>query len=580
MRKYVAWIGGYWKRHKPHIAVLVLMTVLSSVVVLSFPLVFRYILDNLEEVLGQGSSRELRRVILVLLALGVAKFVAGLYPGARAWLNSKIGLDVRDDVFDSLKEKDYRFFNRFRPGDVTTRLTDDIVEWPRIAWFSCSAVFRALESSSRLLFCLVVMVLMSWELTVISVVPLPVMLYIFYRIESRLGRKVDQSRKATSMTGDLLDSTFAGISIVKAYCAEEGQQRRLRSILDRRLEIDFDLTRLLMMVHSLYHLMGQLGKVTVVLVGGLFVVRGRIGLGEFYAFYVYLDLLLAPMMDIPELFVTSRQAFASIDREEEIVQFPSRPEKNGQVDPGRIRTVELQDAGFRHPEGGGVSGLDLEVRAPCTVAVVGEVGSGKSSLLKMMAGLLPLTQGELLLNGVPIRDVKEEALSRETGYVPQESVLFSETVAENVRLGRPVSGPDVMEALRSAGMRPDELQEGEETPLGQGGIGVSGGQRQRVAIARALACAPSLYLFDDCTAALDAEREEELWNGLAAVAGDSLSFVVTHRQSTVRRADLVLLLHRGRLREVGTHAELMDRSSMYRYVLSTEMHGVREVDRA
>jgi ATP-binding cassette subfamily B protein len=580
MRKYVAWIGDYWKRHKLHIAVLVLMTVLSSVVVLSFPLVFRYILDNLEEVLGQGSSRELRRVILVLLALGVAKFVAGLYPGARAWLNSKIGLDVRDDVFDSLKEKDYRFFNRFRPGDVTTRLTDDIVEWPRIAWFSCSAVFRALESSSRLLFCLVVMLLMSWELTVISVVPLPVMLYIFYRIESRLGRKVDQSRRATSMTGDLLDSTFAGISIVKAYCAEEGQQRRLRRILDRRLEIDFDLTKLLMMVHSLYHLMGQLGKVTVVLVGGVFVVRGRIGLGEFYAFYVYLDLLLAPMMDIPELFVTSRQAFASMGREEEIVRFPSRPERNGRVDPGRIRTVELRDAGFRHPEGGGVSGIDLEVHAPCTVAVVGEVGSGKSSLLKMMAGLFPLTEGKILLNGVPIQEVKEEALSRETGYVPQESVLFSETVAENVRLGRPVSGSDVLEALRSAGMRPDELQEGEETPLGHGGIGVSGGQRQRVAIARALACAPSLYLFDDCTAALDAEREEELWNGLAAVAGDALSFVVTHRQSTVRRADLVLLLHRGRLREVGTHKELMDGSSLYRYVLTTEMHGVREVDRA
>ncbi|MBD3369101.1 ATP-binding cassette domain-containing protein [Candidatus Fermentibacteria bacterium] len=580
MRKYVAWVGGYWRRHKLHIAGLVLMTVLSSAVVLSFPLVFMYILDNLEEVLGAGSSREFWRVVLVLLALGVAKFVAGLYPGARAWLNSKIGLDVRDDVFDSLKEKDYRFFNRFRPGDVTTRLTDDIVEWPRIAWFSCSAVFRALESSSRLLFCLVVMLLMSWELTLISVAPLPVMLYVFSRIESRLGRKVDQSRKATSMTGDLLDSTFAGISIVKAYGAEEGQQKRLRGILDQRLRIDFDLSRLLMMLHSLYHLMGQLGKVTVVLVGGLFVVRGRIGLGEFYAFYVYLDLLLAPMMDIPELFVTSRQAFASIGREEEIVRFPSRPERKGEIDPGRIRKVELRGAGFRHPEGGGISGVDLEVRAPCTVAVVGEVGSGKSSLLKILAGLFPLTEGELLLNGVPVQEVSEEALSRETGYVPQESVLFSETVAENVRLGRPLPVPDVLGALRSAGMPPEELQDGEKTLLGHGGIGVSGGQKQRVAIARAVACDPSLYLFDDCTAALDAEREEELWGRLGSLAGDALSFVVTHRESTVRRADLVMLLHRGRLMEVGTHAGLMDGSRLYRYVLTTEMHGARKVERA
>ena len=569
MLRHMRWIASYWRGHRAHISVLLVLTVVSSGVALGFPLVFRYVLDNLEQVMEGGSM--LRRVMLILGALALGRFVAGLYPGARAWLNSKIGLDVRDDVFDSLKEKDYRFWGKFRPGDLTTRLTDDIVEYPRIGWFSCSAVFRALESSARLLFCLVVMVLISWELTLLAVAPLPLMIYIFYRVEHRLGKKVEESRRATSYTNDLLDSTFAGISIVKAYGAEEGQKSRLRRLLDRRVDIEMDIARLMMLVHSLYNFIGHFGKVLVVLVGGILVIRQRIGLGDFYAFYVYLDLLLAPMMDIPNLFVTSRQAFASIDREVEILEFPDRVRRLSGEDPGPLRTVELRGAGFRYPEGPGLEGIHLRVEAPAVVAVVGEVGSGKTTLLKMLAGLLPAGEGEVLLNGVPLEHIPEDALSARVGYVPQESVLFSETVAENVRLGRPIGDERVAAALETAGLPAGELHMGARRLLGQGGTGVSGGQRQRVAIARALAGGPSLLLLDDCTAALDAEREEALWKRLGPAASGAITFVVTHREATVKHADRVVLLHRGRLAAAGTHERLRRESRLYRWVLSTEM---------
>jgi ATP-binding cassette subfamily B protein len=571
MLRHMRWIAAYWRGHRAHIAVLLVLTLVSSGVALGFPLVFRYVLDNLGPVLAGGSR--LRQVMAVLAALALGRFVAGLYPGARAWLNSKIGLDVRDRVFDSLKEKDYRFWGRFRPGDLTTRLTDDIVEYPRIGWFSCSAVFRALESSARLLFCLAVMVLISWELTLLAVVPLPLMLYIFYRVEHRLGRKVEESRRATSHTNDLLDSTFAGISIVKAYGAEKGQKSRLRRLLDRRVDIEMDIARLMMLVHSLYNFIGHFGKVLVVLVGGILVIRERIGLGDFYAFYVYLDLLLAPMMDIPNLFVTSRQAFASIDREVEILDFPGRKRRLEGEDPGPIGCVELREAGFAYPEGPGLCGVSLRVEAPAVVAVVGEVGSGKSTLLKMLAGLLPPQEGEVLYNGVPLQRTEEGALAGRLGYVPQESVLFSETVAENVRLGRSIGEERVALALGTAGLPADELHLGARRLLGQGGTGVSGGQRQRVAIARALAGDPSLLLLDDCTAALDAEREEALWRRLGPAASGAITFVVTHREATVRHADTVLLLHRGRVEAYGPHEVLLRKSSLYRYVLSTGAAG-------
>jgi ATP-binding cassette subfamily B protein len=571
LRKYIRWILRFWKPHRLHIAVLVVFTLVSSAVALAFPLVFRYLLDNVHQVLGTPHSADFTNVLLILAALALARFVAGLYPGARAWLNSKIGLSVRDEVFESVMDKDHRFFNSFRPGDLTTRLTDDIVDYPRIAWFSCSAIFRALESSSRLVFCLGVMLFMSWELTLISLVPLPLMLFIFYRVEHRLGEKVEQSRKTTSHTNDLLDSTFAGIPIVKAYCAEKGQTGRLRRLLNRRLEIDLGLTKLMMIVHGLYSVIGQVGKVTVMFVGGLFVISGRIGLGEFYAFYVYLDMLLAPMMDIPNLFVTSRQAFVSIDREQEILDYPARPAAEGTLDPGPVRSVEFRNAGFRHGGGGGVDSLDLVVDRPGVIALVGEVGCGKSTVLKMLSRILPCETGTILLNGIPLEEVSESALIRELGYVPQESRLFSESVEENVRLGRDIPGDRVATALRVAGLDGSELRKGSETLLGQGGSGVSGGQKQRIAIARALAGSPSLLLLDDCTAALDAEKEETFWRELRRERKDAMVFVISHREATVRQSDRVVFIHEGEVVDVDTHENLTRSSELYRLVLAAEM---------
>jgi len=571
LRKYIKWILQFWKPHKLHIAILVLFTLISSAVALSFPLVFKYLLDNVHAVLGTPDSPVFTKLLLVLGALGLARFVAGLYPGARAWLNSKIGLNIRDKVFGNLLEKEHSFFNRFRPGDITTRLTDDIVDYPRIAWFSCSAIFRAFESSSRLVFCLGVMLFMSWELTLLSLIPLPIMLFIFYRVEHRLGIRIEQSRKNTSHTNDLLDSTFAGVPIVKAYSAEKNQAGRLRKLLNRRLEIDLDLTRLMMIVHGLYSVIGQVGKVTVMFVGGLFVIDGRIGLGEFYAFYIYLDMLLAPMMDIPNLFVTSRQAFVSIDREEEILSYPPRRSMDGSLELGPVRSVELRGAGYRHESGGGIKNASFRMDEPGIVALVGEVGCGKSTVLKMMTGLLPSSSGSILYNGIPLEEISQKSLLRQLGYVPQESMLFSESVGENVRLGRNIDEVQIGKVLRVAGLDDDELRSGSDTMLGQSGTGVSGGQGQRIAIARALAGDPSLLLLDDCTAALDAEREEVFWQELRKSRPDAMVFVVTHREATIRQSDTVVFIHGGEIVEIDTHENLTALSELYRLVLAAEM---------
>ncbi len=560
---YLKWIYNYWKPVRKYLVFLILFTLVSSAVALGFPLVFRHLLDNVQTIMGTPESAGFNRLMLVLGGLALARFVAGLYPCARGIINAAIGVLVRDDVFASIMRKDWRFFNRFRPGDLTTRLTDDITDYPRIAWFSCSAFFRALESSSRLLFCMAVMLFMSWKLTLLALAPLPVMLFIFYTVEHRLGKRVLASRKATSHTSDLLDSTFDGIAIVKAYRAEKPLALRLHRLLNERFDIDYSLIKLEMIIHGLYSVIGQVGKVTVMLAGGLMVIDNRIGLGDFYAFYVYLDMLLAPMMDIPNLFVASRQAFVSIDREMEVMDFPEPPERTTDDPLRRITGVKATNAGFTYDGSGGLTGLNFHLRAPEIVAVVGEVGSGKTTLLKMLAGLLPPEEGEITVNGV---DSRRMDISRAAGYVPQDSVLLGESVDENVKFGRDfVSGEDIEEALALAGIGEDELEQGKM--LGQRGVGASGGQRQRIAIARAMAGNPSLLLLDDCTAALDAAKEEAFWNNLRSGDSHPLTLVVTHREATVKQSDRVLFIHRGKLEDTGTHRELLQRNPDYARVI-------------
>jgi ATP-binding cassette subfamily B protein len=349
---------------------------------------------------------------------------------------------------------------------------------------------------------------------------------------------------------------------VKAYRAEKPLAARLHRLLNQRFGIDLSLTRLEMVIHGVYSMIGQVGKVTVMLAGGLMVIRGSIGLGDFYAFYVYLDMLLAPMMDIPNLFVASRQAFVSVEREREIQDFPEKPENPDAVIIRCVNTIEMKDAGFRYGESGGVTGVTFSVNAPSVVAVVGEVGAGKSTLLKILAGLLPVDRGTVLVNGIP----RENADLRETiGLVPQESLLLGESVTDNVRFGRDrLRDTHVEKALADAGVSPDEFR-GDKI-LGQRGTGASGGQRQRVAIARALAGDPSLLLLDDCTAALDAGKEAEFWrrSGRRAAAPSPSWSPIGGYCKTERHGYLPAP---GRHAATGTHGELLGSCSEYAGVI-------------
>ncbi|MCK5597409.1 MAG: hypothetical protein KAJ04_08180, partial [Candidatus Eisenbacteria sp.] len=263
-REHVRWLWSFWRPHKSILVFLALFTLVSTAVAVAYPLVLRAVIDRVSGMLeGSGEYADLRKIMLILAAILVGHFISRLYPATRALMNARLERDIRDRVFGELMTKDYHFNNAFRTGDVVTRLTDDLAEFPKVAWFACSGIFRAVESSSKLVFCLAAMVVMSGKLTALAVVPLPIMVWIFYSLRHRMRYYMEASQKSVSKTNDLLESAFTGIRIVKAFSGEEAQSKRLADILRERVRVLLGLIKLQVVMFSLDTFASRLGQMVV-----------------------------------------------------------------------------------------------------------------------------------------------------------------------------------------------------------------------------------------------------------------------------------------------------------------------------
>ena len=501
--KYLKWIWRFWQPHRAWLWVLFTLTLISSGVALGFPLIFRYAIDNIGETLRMmnpdAANTVVWKAVWIIAGIGILRTLSHSYPGFRAMINAKIGMDIREHYFSIILQKGHRFFQKFRTGDLVTRLTDDIEGFPKIAWFSCSGIFRALESLSKFLFCMGFMIFMNWKLALLSITPLPVMLIIFYFIRVALTKRSLELQNIISRTNDSLESAFSGVRIVKAFRAESNHAGEFQKLLNERIGVELRFMKLWMGVHNVYMWIQFAGQAIVIVVGGTMVIEGNLTVGELYAFYVYLSLLAQPLLDIPQLFVSSRQAFACIDREIEIEETVGGTENiyTGTEPIKELNSIIVRRASFRYDSDSpnSLEEISLTLHKGQKAAVVGSVGSGKSTLIKMVAGIIPPSEGEVLVNGLPLNEFDIDQYRSRVGYIPQESTLFSETVIDNVKFGRDIPDENARVALDMAQVL-DEMEAlpgGIKEVLGQKGLTVSGGQKQRLAIARALAGNCLLY---------------------------------------------------------------------------------------
>lgn len=591
--RHLRWIWHIWRERKALIFLLFFLTLLSSLVAVTYPYLTKLLIDMLQRLIESQPSlaqvtKETWRLAGLFIAVGLTGLVASLFPGIRGAVNVVFEHLIRMKYFKIVLEKDYRFFARFRSGDIVTRLTDDIYDFPKLGWFLCSGIFRAVESISKVLFCLAAMFLINGKLTLLSLIPLPLTILVYYIVQDRIYDTFRRNQEAISDINSQLELSFSGVRIIKAYACEQKYQRFFSDALQHRFSTEMAVIKLGTVLDMIYMYIDYIAQLVVIFAGGYMAVRGYITIGTFYAFYTYLGMLIYPILDIPQLFVSGKRAFVNIDRLEELAQgtAPSdqsrlREDQNeGQASTIHFQNLTVDSVRFQYPdrETPALLDLSLSVQRGERLAILGPVGSGKSTLLKLMAGLLPPERGHILINGKPRSEYAPLALANLIAYVPQEALLFSGTIRENVAFGSPGPGMELSqeafdEAITIAQMKREieSFALKDKTILGQRGVSLSGGQKQRLAIARALARKAQILLLDDITASLDAANEDLLWQALTEGYQDMTCLVVSHRLSTLQYVDRILFLNQGNIQALGRHEELMETNPAYRAFIQEHM---------
>ena len=473
--------------------------------------------------------------------------------------------ELRRDLFQHLERLDQRFFQRIRTGDIMARATNDLSAVQQLLGMGLSNIINTLVVFSA---AVVLMLLIDWSLTLASVSLLVLLSLGFLFLGPLIQRRFLRVQEAFAALAARAQENASGIRVVKAYVQEEAEARSFARLNRGYVSTNLAWARINSALWPLFGLLAGFAALTLLYVGGRHVTQGRISLGQFVQFNTYLILLSWPLIALGWVANLFQQGAASLGRIEEIlsqlpaVRTPPHP-LLPQVIVGELR---FEDVSFHYGDEPILRNLRLHVPAGSTIGLVGATGAGKSTLVRLLARVDDPQQGRILLDGIDLRDLPLDLLRRQVGYVPQEAFLFSDSLVENIRLGVPQAGAELVEeAVELSQLSADleQFPQGLQTLIGERGVMLSGGQKQRVAIARAVLKDPVILVFDDALSSVDTRTEEAILHRLKAFRQGRTTIVIAHRISTVKDADLIVVLEDGALVEQGTHAALLARGGRY-----------------
>jgi len=553
----------YYKPYVAQLTIGLVIVVLSSGIASVIPWLLRRGIDAI------GNNAPLRTVWQVAGLIVVAAVGGGVL---RYWMRElmngvsrRIEYDLRNDLFTHLETLDAAYFARTRTGDIMARLTNDLgavrqAVGPAVMYFANTITGAA--------FALYFMVRIDLTLTLLVLLPMIMLPILTIRMGKAIHDRFEAVQEHFSLLTTRAQENLTGARIVRAYRQEAAEIARFGAVNDEYLAKNMSLVRLWGTLNPLFALFGGLGAVVVLGVGGALTMSGVISVGSFVAFGLYLTMLTWPLIALGWVINLFQRGDASMGRLAEILHvapsiYAEPPQAHlPPADSGR--TIEFRNVSFHYPsDDPGVTRWVLRdvsffVPAGATLGVVGATGSGKSALIDLIPRIYDPQEGEILIDGVPTRNVPPEELRREIGFVPQESLLFSDTIDSNLSYGTAEPHAAAWAAqVAQLSATIDEFPGGYETMLGERGINLSGGQKQRAALARALARKPGIVLLDDALSAVDTHTEAEILRALREALAGRTAVIGSHRISAIRDASWIIVLEKGALIEQGKHADLM-----------------------
>ncbi len=552
--------------HARRLATGAALAVVFTAAGLATPLIIREMVRGISggSIGGAGMARLFVLLLAVSLAAGVVRyFQRVLMIGA----SRQVEYDLRNAYFRRIQGLSAPFFHRVPTGDLMARATSDM---NHVRDFAGPGVMGTVDMV-RVPFTLGMMVYLSPRLTLMALLPLPLLtglVYLFVRFMNRQSKIVQEIYSGVSTRAQ---ENLAGARVVRAFGVEDGESDRFAGECAAYMRENVKLAVVTAFAWPMIDLLVGGAILLVIWQGGRLVIEGLLSLGDLTAFLISMMMLAWPLIQFGWVLTLYQRGAVSMNRISEILAAVPEIADGPRTDPSAKITggaVSLRDVVFSYQPGGApvLDGVSLEVPAGSSLAVVGPTGSGKSTLLSLIAREYEPLGGVVALDGRPLPEIPLGELRRAAACVPQDTFIFSDTIRENVRLGRPEAGDEaVMGACRLAGLAGEigAMPAGLDTLLGERGVNLSGGQKQRLAIARALICDPALLILDDALSSVDTRTEDGILRGLRGVMAARTTIMVSHRISTVRHASQIVVLDGGRVVERGTHDELTAMDGLY-----------------
>jgi subfamily B ATP-binding cassette protein MsbA len=538
---------------------MVLYAIASALVVI-------LIRDIIDELLPNRQG--LHFISLALVALYFVKGVGAYFSGyLMEDVGQRVVMDLRGRLYEHILGQSASFFARNTTGQLLSRVSNDVGQVQRAVSETASDLLReslALVGYAAILFWI------DARLATVCLTGAPIIVYPLVRLGQRIRRTARRSQEAQEVMSHVGAETFSAHRIVKAFGAEEREAGRFRDALTHLYRTNMRVVRALSLMPPFMELLGGVGMAAALWHGSAQIASGRLSTGEFTSFLAALLMMYAPAKKLSRVNANLQQAIAAGDRIFELMdEHTEVPEvADAQPMPPFSSRIELQDVSFAYEDAHRsiLRNISLTVPAGQMVAIVGRSGAGKTTLVNLLPRFYDVTSGSIRFDGRDIRQVTLKSLRAQIGIVTQETVLFDDTIANNIAYGSLRTAPAEIEAAARAAHAHEfiaALPRGYETRIGERGQKLSGGQRQRLAIARALLKNAPVLILDEATSALDTEAELLVQDALAALMLNRTSFVIAHRLSTIMRADAIIVLERGRIVEIGRHDDLLAREGVY-----------------
>ena len=577
--KELRYLDKYFIKYKFSFSLGILITIIAQIFSLFTPKLISSSLEAIEKfdklssveksstmVIGQYREELIHNVLLIIATTIIAGFLTFLMRQTLIVMSRHIEFDLKNEVFRQYENLSQNFYKQNRTGDLMNRISEDV---SKVRMYVGPAVMYTINTFIRFAIVIAYMYNVSPRLTLYTLLPLPILSYAIFKLSSEINIRSTVFQQYLSKVSSFTQEIFSGIRVIKAYSLENQQQNNLISLAEESKSKSLSLARVQSLFGPLMLALIGISNLVVIYFGGMLYINGTIkSIGTIAEFILYVNMLTWPVASLGWVSSMVQEAEASQKRLNEFLKIVPDIQNNNPSSSSVDGTISFENVSYTYEDTNieALKNISFTVKKGETLAILGKTGSGKSTLLSLISRMYDVTEGQVKIDGKEISQLNLFDLRNSIGIVPQDAFLFSDSIKNNIKFGKENATDDEVIAAAKSAVVHDNIEgfnKGYDTILGERGITLSGGQKQRVSIARAIIKKPEILLFDDCLSAVDTETEEAILNNLFEICKDKTTIIVSHRVSSAKNADKIIILENGKIIQQGFHNQLINENGYY-----------------